>query len=432
MSFQRTGRMGMTETADVVQCQLLKMLSVNPKLLVHPGITESLFSPLHASVYSYLRALFIEGSLASLKAASLSPTLSDEARVIASSVDAFDPPEVSLEWAISFLIDHNLRQELIKTTRTLYEESNTRSIPAADTLTKMGSASVRLSTNGRRAISSVGDFSGINKSLAWQASNPGKLRGPSMGIAVLDKYLNGYWPRYYLIGARPSVGKSSLVGNIIEALCDAGERCLLFTPEMSTDDYRARLLSSQSGVNILGPRDLPMTQSESARVVATQRKMKKWHLWIDDTPAVSINHIESESTSIVMQHGPVHIFIDYIQLVTGGEGGNRNDQIGNVSGRLKRLQGNLHCSVTAAAQLRRVEAQFNRELKRTVTPPPRLDELRESGSLEQDADVAFLLERDTMNSPEDATLHLAKQRSGPTAKVNLKYRPNITTFTYKP
>lgn len=417
--------------SDAIQCQLLKLLALQPDRLSSQRIKPELLSPVLAELFVAMRSCYIESGSATLSGAAMRPGLSDEAIKSAERIRLYGDPEISFDEAIAFLEDQHLRSSFSSACQKAYDRCHDRSAPIKDTICAMASSSAALLHDGSETLVDGSNFQAINSFIEWRNANPGKLMGTSTGFMRLDKIVNGWVaPRYNLIGARPSVGKTALVGDLVDGLCDEGEKVLVYSLEMPADDYRARLVAKKSGVSISAHRDSGLNRVEIKAVHEAQKAMKKWSWWINDSPEVTIDQIEAESAVLAGKHGRIHVFVDYLQLVNVTDKRmDRFEAVGMISNRLKKMSGRLRCSVTACAQLRRIETMFDKTLGRTVQKKPTLNDFRESGNLEQDADLAILLHRDHINDQEHGELIVAKQRNGRTHPgIALRYFPSTTTF----
>lgn len=421
--------LSLTMNSDLVQAQLILLCSKQPDRLSSRALTPAIFSKPYDNIFLAMRDAYLSNVEPTLGAIAMTPGLSEEALVCIERLRGYGEPEISMEHAINFLTDAKQRKEFSSIVQTAYNEGHDRSIPIGATINSLLASAVGLTRNDASHMHHGGDLKDVELAIEWRARNPGVLRGPSTGFMRLDRRVNGFIPRFTLIGARASAGKSALIGNFIEAECEVGNHALLFAAEMAAPEYQERILSQVSGVNISSHRTTPFSDIEMKALIKAQRAIKKWKWWINDNPDITIDEIEATTTAHVNMYGRVHVMIDYLQLVGVKSKASRYEQVGEISSRLKKMQRRLKIPVTAAAQLRRQESYFDRELKRTVNPDPRLEDLRESGNLEQDADMVLLLGRDILNDPENAKLIIAKQRGGSTdAGIDLTYHPSTTKF----
>jgi replicative DNA helicase len=262
------------------------------------------------------------------------------------------------------------------------------------------------------------------------------------GYADLDSLLGGMQRSDLLIvGARPSLGKSSLALNVCVNAAKNGMVCGIFSLEMSRDQIAMRLLASESGVDSHRLRLGLYTQQEESVFVDAIGILSGLPVFIDDTPLQSVIEMRSKAQRLKLEHGLDFLVVDYLQLIQGssrrrGSGENRVQEISEISRSLKGMARDLNVPVFTCSQLSRVVE--NRPGHR-----PQLSDLRDSGSIEQDADVVMFLYREDKNFTEDeweqhapgrpyprnvAELIVAKHRHGPTGSLHLFFRDTLMRF----
>lgn len=365
------------------------------------------------------------------EAVSLHPEGSEKLAVLTGALLSRNPPDAPMAFLVEQIRKENLRSNITAICRQFHDKANEEDREPGDTLLDLHAEISKLtSERTSNKFDHGSNMTGIDERLSWRQKHTGMLRGPSTGIRSLDLRLNGLTPRYYIIGARPSVGKSALLGNISEALCQDEKRVLNFSWEMPADDIRERMISSISGVNLSSYSDRPLTMEELNKIMAAQRVIKGWDWYINDDPDSTIDDVEAQSMCLHREKPIDMIGIDYIQLIRHTHRGKRFEIVSEISNRLARLRRRLgSCAIVALSQLRRVEGRFVKEADRTMTPKPELQDLRESGDLEQDADVVALLHRDNRYEPHQAELIVAKQRGGPTGEpIPLEFLTGLTKF----
>jgi len=250
------------------------------------------------------------------------------------------------------------------------------------------------------------------------------------GIASLDAQLNGGVRRGQLVifAGRPSMGKTALA---VDVGLNIAERhsALLFSMEMSSQEIAARALANRGGVSlsrILGRIDDADAQSWGAVTHGCSR-LNQLRFAIDDTAAVSLLELRLRAKAWKRRHGLDLIVVDYIGLLTGGEGEKRHEQIGSYSRGLKALAKELDVCVLALAQL-------NRKSEDRADRRPQLSDLRDSGEIEQDADVVVLIHRPEMHDPTNEALRgfaevlVRKQRNGALGDIPLKFQGATSRF----
>ena len=280
-------------------------------------------------------------------------------------------------------------------------------------------------------------------SIEEMLSNPGKLRGISTGYRKLDHLCSGLQGgEMFIIAARPSMGKTSLVMNMVEHIAvDNNIPCAVFSLEMSAVMLVRRLIVARANVNmgrILGGL---LKREEIQAVTRACGELQKSHIFIDDTPGLDILEFRAKARRLKKQHNIGMIAIDYLQLMTSSTKrakDNRQIEIAEISAGIKGVAKELNIPIVVLAQL-------NRMVEQTKSQRPMLSHLRESGSIEQDADMVGLLTRadyaggkqddDDKDKQEDdesrkgeATLIIAKNRNGPTDDVPLRFKAEFMRF----
>lgn len=256
------------------------------------------------------------------------------------------------------------------------------------------------------------------------------VTGIPTGFIDLDYRTSGFQPSdFILIAARPSMGKTAFVLNVVEHVAvKKGLPCMVFSLEMSKEQLVNRMLSMESNVDSQKLRTGTLTDSDWDAVVEGIGTIGGSNLIIDDTPGISIMELRSKCRKMKLEHGLDIVIIDYLQLMSGsGRGGeSRQQEISEISRSLKALARELSAPVVALSQL-------SRACETRPDHRPMLSDLRESGAIEQDADVVMFLYRDDYyNKDTDikgiAEVIIAKQRNGPIGTVNLAWLPDYTKF----
>jgi len=261
--------------------------------------------------------------------------------------------------------------------------------------------------------------------------NQGTVTGIPSGFIDLDYKLSGFQPSdFILIAARPSMGKTAFVLNVVDYVSVRKNLpCMVFSLEMSKEQLVNRMLSMESNVDSQKLRTGTLTDSDWDAVVEGIGIIGNSKLIIDDTPGISISELRSKCRKMKLEYGLSIVIIDYLQLMSGSrkEGNdNRQQEISDISRSLKALARELHAPVIALSQL-------SRACETRTDHRPMLSDLRESGAIEQDADVVMFLYRDDYYNkdtehPNEAEVIIAKQRNGPIGTVNLIWKPEYTKF----
>jgi replicative DNA helicase len=253
------------------------------------------------------------------------------------------------------------------------------------------------------------------------------VHGVPTNFAPLDAVTQGLQPgELVILAARPSVGKTSFALNIARnASLLARRPVAVFSLEMTKQSLVQRLICSEAAV------DSHLLSTGQADASAFQRIAKAMDalietpLWIDDTPALSISTLRARARRMVAQYNIELVVVDYLQLMRGGRQESRVQEVSDISSGLKSIAKELRIPVLALSQL-------SRESERRENRQPQLSDLRDSGSIEQDADVVLFLYRPGMHKDEVdksvTELLVAKNRNGPTTKIDLHFVANQTTF----
>ena len=265
----------------------------------------------------------------------------------------------------------------------------------------------------------------------------GALTGVGTGFTDLDKMTSGlHGGEMVVIAARPSMGKTSLAMNIAEhAAIEQRLPVGVFSLEMTSESLVLRMLCSRSRVNLRNVREGFLAERDFPKLTGAAGKLAGAPLFIDDSSALSILQLRAKARRMAQQYGIKLFVIDYLQLLhsTSRRAENRQQEIADISSGIKSLAKELNVPVIVLSQL-------NREIEREKGRPPRLSDLRESGAIEQDADVVGLLYKPKAGgddedggsaAEEDAVpvnLLIAKQRNGPTGDVNLTFLKSYTRF----
>ena len=283
---------------------------------------------------------------------------------------------------------------------------------------------------------STGDFVPIKQvvlnaldKIEKASKNKGTVTGIPTGFIDLDYKTSGFQPSdLILIAARPSMGKTAFVLNVAQNMAfKEGKTVAIFSLEMSKEQLVNRLFSLESKVDSQALRTGNLTDEDWAKLIEGAAVVGKSNLIIDDTPGISIAELRSKCRKFKLEHNLGIIIIDYLQLMSGGKRSeSRQQEISEISRSLKAVARELNVPVVALSQL-------SRAVEQRPDHRPMLSDLRESGAIEQDADVVMFLYRDDYyNKDTDkkniAEVIIAKQRNGPIGTVELVWLPNYTKF----
>ena len=258
------------------------------------------------------------------------------------------------------------------------------------------------------------------------------------GYPDLDETLGGLQKADMIIlGARPSLGKTTLALNIAINAARSGQRCGIFSLEMTRQQLAMRVLSAESGVDFHRLRLGVYTFDEEQRIIDSIGRLSDLPVYIDDTRFQTSTEMRSKARRLSLENGLDVLVVDYLQLIQGRPGiTNRVQEISEISRSLKILAGDLNVVLLTCSQL-------NRMLENRPSHRPQLSDLRDSGSLEQDADVVMFIHReDVYTTPEEwemqhpeetyprsiADIIVAKHRNGPTGAMQLQFVDSLVRF----
>jgi len=257
------------------------------------------------------------------------------------------------------------------------------------------------------------------------------VTGVPTGFVDLDEMTSGFQPsELIIVAARPSMGKTALVLNIAaHAAIEAKTGIAIFSLEMSKDALVQRLLTAEAQVDSSRVRRSALRDADFTRLARAAGILQGCPIWIDDTPAITLLEMRSKARRLKAEHDIGLLVVDYLQLMRSPEyAENRVQEISDISRSLKGLSRELRIPVIALSQLSRASEQRGGERK------PILSDLRDSGAIEQDADLVIFIHRPEYYDKEDETkrgiaeIMLAKHRNGPTGDITLRFSREFTRF----
>lgn len=290
-------------------------------------------------------------------------------------------------------------------------------------------------TDNKVGFESLGDITQRSfKKIQYLHEHPDEVNGVPTGLADLDKITNGlHNADLILLAARPSMGKTALALNIAANTAKKSKRIVaLFSLEMNKEQLGNRFLSTASNVNSMYLNTGNLSDGDMNSLIESAEDMPSLKIYIDDTPGLSIIDIRSKIRKMRHERGGLDlIIIDYLQLMQGSRSKyseqNRQQEISEISRGLKALAREMNVPILALSQL-------SRQVEQRAEKKPQLSDLRESGSLEQDADMVMFLYRDEYYNRDDsdneniAELIIAKNRNGPTTSIRLQFQKEIMRF----
>ncbi|AAK81635.1 replicative DNA helicase [Clostridium acetobutylicum] len=330
---------------------------------------------------------------------------------------------------IKIVKDKAVLRKLIKSSTDIIEESYSKQ---DDVEKVLDSAEKRIFDIAENKVTS--DFEAMNvvlergfEQIEKLYNNKGEITGIPSGFPELDDKTSGFQKGdMVLIAARPSMGKTTFALNIAEyAALRAGKSVVIFSLEMSKEQLAYKLLCSEANVDMLKLRTGNLEDEDWDNIARASGPLADAKIFIDDTAGVSVMEMRSKCRRLKIEHGIDLIVIDYLQLMSGN-GESRQQEVSEISRSIKALAKEIGCPVIALSQLSRAPEQRNDHR-------PMLSDLRESGSIEQDADLVMFLYRDEYYNKETeqknvAECIIAKQRNGPTGTVNLAWLGQYSKF----
>lgn len=338
------------------------------------------------------------------------------------------PRATNVEHYAAIVREKAIRRELLKAAQVLLESSySPTSVP--DVIDAGIQSLMELS--GSSAPGDLVDGNQLAREAeAWldemaKRRSDRKVAGVSSGLPALDAMTDGFQPgELIIVAARPSQGKSALA---LQFALAAEGPCAFFSLEMGRDQLAARAIALLGRVDGWAMRKGLLHRDEYERMATGFSQLRASRLWIDDTPRLSVSQLRSKARRLQITQGLAVVVVDYLQLMTPADRGkdaNREQQVAGLTRGLKATAKELKVPVIALAQL-------NRATESSRDKEPTLANLRESGAVEQDADQVLFIHRSdgqSVAAEGDVRLMVAKNRTGPTGSVELRWFPSQTRF----
>ena len=422
----------------------LSMLFTRPQMVLQYSsrvLARDFFEPRHALIYASLQRIACDPEhRLPLDIVGVCTDLNEQGKLslAGGSIEVSGIAEMSFDKPVSLndaktcqqyadiILDTSRRRAAIKLMEEAMAKASTESVDVAAMVSDMQAAL----SDPRGGGASTMDAS-LDKWVEWFAVAQSASASSTVktGIDSLDKITGGFSEgQLVILGARPSMGKTALSLNIAAEACRSGKRVAFFSLEMTERELISRLLAAEGKISATHV-NVPsiMTSQERAVVDVVFPKMREWKLYISDTAGQTVSQMASISRRLNMSGGLDLVIIDHLNYI-GAEGRNENrtNEVRKISAGLKSLAKELSVPVICLCQLSR--AVESRDDKR-----PKLADLRESGTIEQDADIVLLLYRDSYYSNDasnkSAELRIAKQRNGRTGTINLIFDSEHQKFT---
>lgn len=386
---------------------------------------EDFYRPEHRMIYGTIMGLYKQGvkiDFATVKSELYDNGLMEKVnRQYYDGLEGVEYTTVRAEYYARVVRKKAGLRALIDAGREIADEAQREQVPFMELIDRAEKKILRVTAKDRR-----GGLTGLKDILEESfdritARLTGQETGVLSGFADLDKLLCGFQASdLILLAARPSVGKTALALNMAVNAALRGKKIVVFSLEMSRQQLGSRILSSWSGINSQKMNSGQLEKEDITRLSETANELSKLKLYMDDTAGIGLLEMRSKVRRLQHESGLDMIIIDYLQLMQGGRAENRQQEISEISRGLKAMARELKVPVMALSQL-------SRSVEMRAEKKPQLSDLRESGSLEQDADVVMFLYRDEYYNRDDPTneniaeVIVAKNRNGPTTAVRLHF-----------
>jgi replicative DNA helicase len=397
---------------------------------------EDFYKEAHRAVYEAICTLFEKGEPADL--ITVTEALREHGKldrvggaVFISSLANSVPTAANVEYYAKIVKDRAILRALVKAGTSIAASAYEASADVEVALDEAEQAIFQIAQ--KKSIQSYTDIRRVLveafERIEYLYSSKGGVTGVASGFSDLDNITSGFQPSdLIIIAGRPSMGKSAFALNIVEnaALRD-GVPCAVFSLEMSKEQLAQRMLCSVAGVDGQRLRTGFLRDDDWPKLSFALGKLSEAAIFVDDTPSISIMEMRAKARRIRAEHNLGLIVVDYLQLMVGKtRTESRQQEVTEISRSLKQLARELEVPVVALSQLSRAVEQRTEKI-------PSLADLRESGSLEQDADVVIFLYRDdyyNLDSDRKGLMDIivAKQRNGPTGKVSLVFLKEFGRF----
>jgi len=394
--------------------------------------SEHFYSPIHASIYEAITTLFSKGEPVDILTVANFLKKGKKLEKIGGRVYltelAETVPTASNSGYYGLIVkDAHIRRSLIDVAADINELGFLENSPVEEILDEAERKLFQIANDGKKT-----DFVHIKELLkvAYERAEElgqkqNQLRGIPTGFKTIDNVLGGFQEsNLIIVAARPSVGKSAFALDVARhAAMHEGRAVGIFSLEMSNVELTDRLIASQVGMNLW---DYRMGHIKDDAVLEklgdVMGQLSEIDLYLDDTPGQTIMEIRTKARRLSMDNKLDMVIVDYLQLIASGRNiDNRVQEVAEISRGLKNLARELHIPVVALSQL-------SRSVETRTTKTPQLSDLRESGSIEQDADVVIFISRPEKDDPESASkkvetaqISIAKHRNGPTGTVELMF-----------
>ena len=399
--------------------------------------SEDFYSKQYAILYETMLELFNEGKEMDLvviqdrlREKNVAPELSslDFIKEIITTV----PTSANIKYYATIVKEKSTLRKLIKLNEDIANSCYVGSDSLEDILARTEKDIFELLQS--RTAKDIRPIEDIAKNVLYRIEAASRTRevvtGIPTGFIDLDYKTSGLQPSdLVLIAARPSMGKTAFVLNMVQHIAMKKELpCMIFSLEMSSEQLVQRMIAMETGIDSQKLRTGNLNDNDWDPLIRGIVDVSDSKIIIDDTPGISVGELRSRCRKVKLEKGLSIVIIDYLQLMTGSSkrSENRQQEISEISRSLKALAREIKAPVVALSQL-------SRACETRPDHRPMLSDLRESGAIEQDADIVMFLYRDDYyhkdtEHPNEAEVIIAKQRNGPIGTVNLMWKPETTRF----
>ncbi len=415
---------------EATEIQTLNLLLNSPDLSNHEIFSIDLFTGKRQEIARAVVALHLKGN--PVNPNSIGQYLKDEATAnLCWKYMARGGDQSSWNFLCGNLLDRKLRRRLDEVTRQYHTLAHEHDGPVQEVIPQFEADALTLQGKKSSSIVPGGNVDDLQKELIWRNEHPGEVRGIRFGMRKSEQLTDGLLPGHLVtIAARPSAGKTALLSSMLWHQLRYGIAIpAVFSLEMRGMRIQQRLLASESGVSMTVTRDRAYTSSEIEALHQGTERMKQWNWFYNETPRITIMQMVSDIRRLSRNEGVNIVYVDYLQLIRNPELElDERLRISSCTENLKLIAEECGLPVVVAAQLRRQEGVFERKSGKTVTKKPRLEDLKGSGSIEEDSDVVGLLDRDQVSNDDYACIDWAKNRDGEVGTIDLAFSKETTTF----
>jgi replicative DNA helicase len=395
---------------------------------------DDFYSPAHRDIFSAMVELFNDGTAidlvtisSQLKSNEKLDSVGGVAYLVKLSSEIIAPTNIIPYCRI--VKDKSKARDLIRISNEVISDCYDGATGTSEIINSLGNSFFNVAADNSNKAVPVKEICGdVLSDIEEQYKSEYGVVGLPSGLSDLDKILHGFAPsKFYLLAARPSMGKTTLALNIMQNASVEGYSSLFFSLEMDKKEIVLNQISAISRIDSDNLRVGNLRDGDWPKLTRAVGQLKESKVIIDDTPSLSITQIRARARMVANQHKISAIFVDYLQLATASEK-NREREISVISAGLKAMCKELNVPVIALSQL-------SRKCEERTDKKPMLSDLRDSGSLEQDADVCmFIYCDDKYNTSEDnpkkgiAEILIRKNRTGPTGYCKLFFMRENATF----